>query len=215
MCGCDHFCLLDPGVALFWLEDADVTQQTHRINRQAVLVCFFFFLPMCICLLSPRWGPSVLCQPSGAELWDLCPRGRRCWWKILSFLGCCWRVFMGRVGSLLWWLTVARERQLFPDIILKEAVRSFRRMIESPRSPGPRHPYDPMSAIRGENGYGEVTNRIDREVKFEPEVARCVLTVPPTPFCCSTSDFLKGTFPSPDLSPQQGLGICVSFLGLL
>lgn len=58
-------------------------------------------------------------------------------------------------------------------------------------------------------------NRLDREVKFEQEVARCLLTLPPTPSCCSTPDFLKGAFPSPDLSPQQGPGICVSFLGLL
>lgn len=108
-----------------------------------------------------------------------------------------------------------RKGSCFPTSFYKEAVRSFHRMIESPRSPSPRNPYDPMSAFKGENGYRDMTNRLDREVKFEPEVAKCLLTLPPNPFCCSTSDFLKGAFPSPDLSPQQGLGICVSFLGLL
>lgn len=46
---CGHFCLLDPGVALFCLEDAEVTQGMESITS----LFLFVFLP-CISLLSPR-----------------------------------------------------------------------------------------------------------------------------------------------------------------
>lgn len=37
---CGHFCLLDPGVALFCLEDAEVTQRMESITS---LFLFVFF----------------------------------------------------------------------------------------------------------------------------------------------------------------------------
>lgn len=39
---CGHFCLLDPGVALFCLEDAEVTQRMESITS---LFLFVFFYP--------------------------------------------------------------------------------------------------------------------------------------------------------------------------
>lgn len=71
--GVGHFCLLDSGMALFWLVDAEITQHVESIAS------LFLFVLYSASACHPK-GEVPQCWDSVMELsgGGICPCGRRC-----------------------------------------------------------------------------------------------------------------------------------------